>query len=38
MWDVCRKVCLPPELDLCNRVLREFAAEREYFIRVAFGE
>ncbi|GAX84397.1 hypothetical protein CEUSTIGMA_g11819.t1 [Chlamydomonas eustigma] len=33
-----RVVCLPPELDLSNRVLRNFKEHQEHFIRVAFGD
>jgi hypothetical protein len=34
----CRLVCQPPELDLSNRVLREFAAFRDRFVRLSFGD
>ncbi|GFH33735.1 uncharacterized protein HaLaN_33146, partial [Haematococcus lacustris] len=32
-----RRVLLPPELELSNRVLRDFAEHREHFLRVTFG-
>lgn len=33
-----RVVCLPPELELSNRVLRHYKQHADRFIRISFGE